>query len=134
MIFDTSNSLSVERVTGGSTGHALRCEERRRACRLAPASVAAADEVEVLEGFLDRDVDPGAEARKAASHRLGDSCEDDWIVADVCGLSWGAVCIWTSVSGLASPSTFAHAVEVERLRRDLSTGPPAPCSGTIFNS
>lgn len=55
----------------------------------AAASVVAVDEVEVLEGFLDRDVDPEAEGedRRAASHRLGDSCEDDCIVVEFCGLS-----------------------------------------------
>lgn len=41
------------------------------------------DEVEVLEGFLERTVDPGVEDRKAASHRLGDSCEDDCVVLEV---------------------------------------------------
>jgi hypothetical protein len=54
------------------------------------------------------------------------------VVLEFCVSSCAVCCIWTSASGICSGSLLGTGAEVERVLRDLSTGPPVSCSGTMF--
>jgi len=76
MILDTSNSLNVDFVTGGSTGIDWR-SELRPDWRVTTGSGVGVDDAELLEGFLESAEAPGVDERMAGSQRRGDSCEVD---------------------------------------------------------
>ena len=131
MIFDTSNSLKVDFVTGGSTGKDW-WREAFLECLVTTGSGVGVDDAETPEEFSDNAEAAGVVDRKAGSHRRGDSCDVDWALLELCGSSCGACCIWTSVSCICSASLLGLGADVERFLRDLSTGPPVSCSGTML--